>query len=120
AAASAWEARSGDPDPAVQARFAAEYALALGSAGRPDEARRLLAGDASLIRLIESGVTQQEGSETLAAQPPPPHPRPAPARSRGQSSSPPAILGASQRAQPRQGFEPAESLIASYAGVAAP
>ena len=71
AAASAWQARSGDPDPAVQARFAAEYALALGSAGRPDEARRLLAGHASLIRLIESGVTQQEVSETLAAQPMP-------------------------------------------------
>jgi len=62
----AWETRREDPSPLVRARFAAEYALVLSAANRPEEAARLLQEHVTPINLPESQTTLQEISAVLA------------------------------------------------------
>ena len=69
--AAAWQARAGDPNPVIRARFAAEHALALVGAGQPAEAGRLFDQHINPVELPESAFTLQEVATALAGLGPP-------------------------------------------------
>ncbi len=64
--AAAWQARSGDANPVIRARFAAEHALALAAAGQTGEAANLFSQQVNPVELPESAFTLQEVATAIA------------------------------------------------------
>jgi len=65
-ASTAWQARSGEANTVLRARFATEAALALLAAGQTDEAARLFDEEVNPVKLPESAFTLQEVATALA------------------------------------------------------